>query len=132
MSVHSKPNFRCSSSIINRGTRSSLFDVQKMMFEFVRCLIKWYSTHHQLFACIENLDFCCYRAPTDCAQYITGASGYITSYNWQKKEQISGNVYTYCVRREKGYCTIMYQVATGETIDTFQLDDIATSINVSY
>jgi len=71
------------------------------------------------------------RAPTDCAQYITGASGYITSYNWQKKEQISGNLYTYCVRREKGYCTIMYQVATGETIDTFQLDDIATSINTA-
>ena len=41
ISVRSKPKFRCSSSIINRGTRSSLFDVQKMMFEFVRCLIKW-------------------------------------------------------------------------------------------
>ena len=72
------------------------------------------------------------RAPTDCAQWITGASGSIISYNWAKAEQISGNIYTYCVRREKGYCSIIYQPATGETIDTFQLDDIATSINVSH
>ena len=43
MSVCSKPKFRCSSLIINRWTCSSLLNVQKMMFEFVRCSIKWCS-----------------------------------------------------------------------------------------
>ena len=42
----SKPKIGCSSSITNRWTCSSSFDVRKMMFEFVRCLIKWCSTHH--------------------------------------------------------------------------------------
>ena len=42
----SKPKIGCSSSITNRWTRSSSFNVRKMMFEFVRCSIKWCSTHH--------------------------------------------------------------------------------------
>ena len=46
MFVLLRQKFKCSSSIINRWTRSSLFNVQKMMFKFVRCLIKWCSTHH--------------------------------------------------------------------------------------
>ena len=36
----------CSSSITNRWTRSSSFDVRKTMFVFVRCSIKWCWTHH--------------------------------------------------------------------------------------
>ena len=35
--------FDCSKSKIGC---SSSFDVRKMMFEFVRCSIKWCSTHH--------------------------------------------------------------------------------------
>ena len=46
MSVCLKPKFRCLSSIINRWTCSRSFDVRKMMFKFVRCSIKWRSTHH--------------------------------------------------------------------------------------
>ena len=42
----SKPNMWCSSSITKRWTRLSLFDVQKMMFVFVWCSIKWFSNHH--------------------------------------------------------------------------------------
>ena len=45
MSVCSKPKFRCSSSIINRWTCSGLLMFEKLMFEFVRCSIKWCSTH---------------------------------------------------------------------------------------
>ena len=37
MSVHSKPKFRCSSLIINRWTRPILFNVWKMVFQFVPC-----------------------------------------------------------------------------------------------
>ena len=35
MSVRSKPKFKCLSLIINKWTCLSLFDVQKVMFEFV-------------------------------------------------------------------------------------------------
>ena len=42
----SKPKIGCPSSISKRWTRSSSFNVQKMMFEFVWCSIKWCSTHH--------------------------------------------------------------------------------------
>ena len=45
MSDRSKPKFRCSSSIINRWTCSSSFDVQKMMFEFDRWHFNvWFSS----------------------------------------------------------------------------------------
>ena len=46
MSVRSKAKIRCSSSITKRWTHSSQFDVPKMMFNFVRCSIKWCSIHH--------------------------------------------------------------------------------------
>ena len=45
MSVSLKPKFRCLSSIINIWSRSSSFNVRKMMVEFVQCSIKWCSTH---------------------------------------------------------------------------------------
>ena len=44
----SKPKIGCSSSIINKWTCLSSFDVRKMMFEFDRCSIKWCSTHHYI------------------------------------------------------------------------------------
>lgn len=70
-----------------------------------------------------------YKAPSDCAQYITGASGFIQSYNWQGADQITGNDFTFCIRKEKGYCSIAYFPAiTSSTIDNFRLDDISTSI----
>ena len=46
MFICSKPKIGCSSSIINKWTCSSSFDVQKMMFEFVLCSVKWCLTHH--------------------------------------------------------------------------------------
>ena len=42
----SKLKIWCSSSITNRWTSSSSFDVWKMIFEFVQSSIKWCSTHH--------------------------------------------------------------------------------------
>lgn len=82
---------------------------------------------------LKNVYFTIFsRAPSDCAQYITGASGFIQSYNWQGADQITGNDFTFCIRKEKGYCSIAYFPAiTSSTIDNFRLDDIATSILVS-
>ena len=57
-----------------------------------------------------------YRAPTDCVQFLTGQSGFLTSYNWQNKGQIVGHDFTFCIRREEGYCTIQYNQAQGTTI----------------
>ena len=49
MSFRSKPKIGCWSSIVHQWTCSSLFDVQKMKFKFVRRSIKWCSTHHYVF-----------------------------------------------------------------------------------
>ena len=48
-SVRWKPKFRCLISIINRWTHSSMFDVRKIMFAFVRCSLKWFLSHHYFF-----------------------------------------------------------------------------------
>ena len=42
----SKPKIWCSSSMTSRWTYLSSFDVQKIMFEFVWCSMKWCSIHH--------------------------------------------------------------------------------------
>lgn len=63
------------------------------------------------------------RAPTDCAQYFTGASGFIKSYNWDGSVNVAGTQFTHCFRRENGYCAIAYNEVNGQTIDTFQTDD---------
>ena len=59
--------------------------------------------------------------------YHTGIGGYIQSYNWQGNNQIHGSKWSTCIRREDGYCQIAYRAKGGETIDTFQLDDSATT-----
>merc|ERR1712241_301889 len=88
------------------------------------------------------------RAPHDCAQWITGPSGFVKSYNWNGGDQIQGNQFTFCIRREDGYCNIVYKPAsdtvpagtttagtkasdgplTVSSIDTFQTDDDAQTI----
>lgn len=61
-----------------------------------------------------------YKAPSDCAQWVTGQSGKIQSYNWQGGDQITSNQFTFCIRREAGYCAIEYYKApTTSTISTF-------------
>merc|ERR1712012_1522444 len=67
------------------------------------------------------------KPPNDCNMYHTGISGFIQSYNWQGGEQITGAKFSTCIRREDGYCSISYVPVQGQTIDTFQLDDIVTT-----
>ena len=57
MFVNSKPKIGCSISITNRWTCWNSFDVWKMMFEFIRCLIKCCltsSTTFMYFFCISG------------------------------------------------------------------------------
>ena len=82
-----------------------------------------------------------FRAPTDCYQYLTGVSGTLTSFNYPTAalELIR---YTSCVRREAGYCGILWaqsQYTSGSgaiatvTPDPFALDTILTTgIAVSF
>ena len=69
-----------------------------------------------------------FRAPTDCAQYVTGASGFLQSYSFQSGEQITAQAFTFCIRREAGYCAIAYKKAAGSTIDAFILDSDVTQV----
>jgi len=78
------------------------------------------------------------RAPHDCQQYLTGASGLLQSYNWLGGQQITGSDYTSCIRRENGFCAIQFTPAqdgsTAESyssIDTFQVDPTATAVNTN-
>ena len=45
-----------------------------------------------------------WKAPEDCVQYFTGASGSVQSYNFQGGQLLTQQQYTNCVRTEKGYC----------------------------
>merc|ERR1712109_174671 len=68
------------------------------------------------------------RAPEGCNQYFTGTGGTFQSYNYPTL-QINNRIYSYCIRREKGYCGIQYQAAVNGAIDTFVLDEVTTSAN---
>ena len=53
------------------------------------------------------------RAPQDCTQYFTGASGTIQSYNFAGNSIIQGMDYTNCVRQELGMAlNILYVILT--------------------
>ena len=45
-----------------------------------------------------------WKAPGDCVQYFTGASGSVQSYNFQGGQLLTQQQYTNCVRTERGYC----------------------------
>ena len=45
-----------------------------------------------------------WKAPEDCVQYLTGASGSVQSYNFAGGQLLTQQQYTNCVRTEKGYC----------------------------
>jgi len=61
------------------------------------------------------------RAPTDCTQYYTGASGTIRSYGWGGSQLLAGMDYRICIRDEVGTCSITYSEESGTTIDAFAL-----------
>jgi len=62
-----------------------------------------------------------WKAPTDCVQYFTGATGTIQSYNFAGAQLLNSMYYNNCIRTEAGYCKIQYKESTGQTPDTFGL-----------
>lgn len=71
------------------------------------------------------------RANPDCDQWITGISGQVSSYNWPNV-QLKGKDYTYCIRRESGYCGLqLSQVVPYTSPDSFDLSSIGTVGNAN-
>ena len=71
------------------------------------------------------------RAYPDCDQFVTGASGTISSYNWANV-QLRAKDYQHCIRREQGichnfcfFCTVCYGPVThfqhGQIADAFPI-----------
>ena len=53
--------------------------------------------------------WCC-RAPTDCVQWHTGTTGNVYSYNHAGSQLLSGQIYTNCIRTEKGGTSVCIQI----------------------
>ena len=92
----------------------------------------------------ESASRLAFRAPADCVQYFTGASGSFQSYNFQGGTLLEGQNYAVCVRQEKsqhcalnkrpfqlrfrvvlfkGFCSISYSQSSSSSssMDTFGL-----------
>jgi len=65
------------------------------------------------------------KAPSDCLQYFTGASGNFKSFNYGTTGALIDNLlYLVCIRREAGMCSFTVRQArsaTGATPDAFQV-----------
>ncbi len=56
--------------------------------------------------------FASYKAPSDCAQYYTGRSGRLKSFNHSNNAPLQNMRYTACIRREPGTCGVVWAVTT--------------------
>jgi len=66
------------------------------------------------------------KAPSDCYQYHTGASGVVKSLNYGTPLMITDMLYTVCVRREAGFCGIEWSESATTSPDPFDLTAILT------
>lgn len=49
-----------------------------------------------------------WRPSPGCLQWFTGTTGTISSYNYLGSTQIANQLYSVCIRSERGYCSISY------------------------
>merc|ERR1739844_609495 len=73
-----------------------------------------------------------WKAPSDCAQYYTGTSGRLQSFNFgvSTQFQLWGMDMTLCIRPEPGYCSVGYTPTQGLTapLDSFAIVDPSTTV----
>merc|ERR1712051_384357 len=62
-----------------------------------------------------------WKAPTDCTQYFTGASGTVKSYNYAGGQLLNAMYYTNCIRTEEGYCRIQWKESSTSSPDSFDM-----------
>merc|ERR1719445_1399206 len=83
-----------------------------------------------------------WKAPTDCVQYFTGATGSVKSYNFGGGQLLRTQIYNNCIRTEAGYCAIQWKessttspdpfdVGTGTSIDATACDEFIFIPNLS-
>jgi len=60
-----------------------------------------------------------WKAPTDCVQYFTGASGNVQSYSYG--QMLRAQYYTNCIRTEKGRCGILWKTSSTTSPDPFAI-----------
>lgn len=69
------------------------------------------------------------RGYPDCDQFFTGISGQVASFNWPNV-QLQSKDYTYCIRREQGYCGLQLSQAVPYTSpDSFDINSIGGTIS---
>ena len=60
------------------------------------------------------------RPPDGCTQWYTGTHGRLTSFNFESNTQhLSSLNYNICIRKEKGFCCIKYDVCPDENSFSF-------------
>jgi len=68
------------------------------------------------------------RAPHGCDNYVTGMSGIVKNLGFPTGRPTQTHHYTYCVRRELGYCDIQYAANSGITnnflLTAIQIDEL--------
>jgi len=61
------------------------------------------------------------RPPDGCLQYLTGTDGTLTSFNFASSTgHLANQDYNICIRQEKGFCCVQYQVC--QETGSFTLD----------
>lgn len=70
-----------------------------------------------------------YAPPGGCLQWHTGLTGQITTFNFgdSASTHLRNQMYSSCVRQEKGMCCVEYQVCDDSSADNFSLDTVQSA-----
>ena len=88
-------------------------DCNKLTFTWTTTGTRTWNIHVMQIACTAK-----WKPPEGCLQYFTGTTGTISSYNYLGGTHLANQLYSNCIRAERGYCSISY-TSTSDT--NFQL-----------
>ena len=71
------------------------------------------------------------RAYPDCDQYVTGATGTISSYNWANV-QLRAKDYQHCIRREEGIKIFLFHSASRQLFSQKAITNCIYEHNIIY
>ena len=69
-----------------------------------------------------------WRPPAGCLQYLTGTSGQISSYNYDGGVHLASQLYSICVRAERGFCSIGFTAIDTESFQVSGQNPGGTSL----
>jgi len=88
-------------------------DCNKLTFTWTTTGTRTWNIHVMQIACTAK-----WKPPEGCLQFFTGTTGTISSYNYLGSYHLANQLYSNCIRAERGYCSVSY-TATSDT--NFQL-----------